>query len=91
MGFKPTVVATSNLGLIGEGGKEVREKIEKAQINKESKEKREEWEREITKTLFERDGQIKYSIFSTSNASAHNLSPKICYEIAVKLRYHYSF
>ena len=85
MGFKPTVVATSNLGLIDEGGKEVREKIERAQINKASREKREEWEREIRKTLFERDGQIKYSIFSTSNASVHNLSPKICYEIAVKL------
>ena len=42
MGFKPTVVATSNLGLIGEGGKEVREKIERAQINKASREKREE-------------------------------------------------
>ena len=42
MGFKPTVVATSNLGLIDEGGKEVREKIERAQINKASREKREE-------------------------------------------------
>lgn len=60
------VVVTSYIGLIGERGKEVRKNIERAQINKASKEEREEREREIRKTLCE----IKYSIFSTSNASA---------------------
>ena len=44
MGFKLTVVATSNLGLIGEGSKELRERIERAQINKASREEREERE-----------------------------------------------
>ena len=44
MGFKLTVVATSNLGFIAEGSKELREKIERAQINKANREEREKRE-----------------------------------------------